>query len=652
MKYRCTIGKDGRKYYINKKTGKRVSSAIAKGKSGKCKIRLKKKRKGTYCVKGKGGNLYYFKDGKRISKTSIRSKKLKKMKCKKSKNKRKKTKSTKRKPKKKREVVKKVGSDGKEYYYDKSTGSRLRKKGTKKANTTKSGYKCIVGHDGKKYYQKDGKRVKKSDIPVSRLKKLEANCERSTSKRGKRKKDIEDMFNRDVKDLNLKKGCLERLRKKKLYDYQRRVVDYMVDNDGLLVCHSTGCGKTLTAVAASQCFLDNNRDGIVLIVCPTSQVLSFENEIVTSYGTKYKDRYIVMSYNNALMNKDILECKNKFMILDEVQSVKNFKGKTYEAIIDCAVLCKKRMVLTATPYMNSLLDFIPILNIINGNKYLVGSEYPKKNKDPRTKHFIDHKVLLKNNVDFVTICRKFLKIHYQEKTMCDDRFPEVKERYVVVEMSDKWERKYQKLITGERVKALQFLNPEKFYNAHRRVVNKVGNDEYFSNKLKKMLKVIKGGKTLIFTNWIEYGLRPITKFLEVNEISYGRFFGDLSMQRRKELVDRYNDNDMQVLIITSAGSEGLDLKGVRNVIVMDPVWNYSTLKQIIGRGVRLHSHAHLPPQERVVNVYKMMLVEKGKKELWDRDDDVLSGDALLYNIIRKKEGVHKNLDVMMKSLSI
>ena len=45
MKYRCTIGKDGRKYYIDKKTGKRVSSLKAKGKSGRCKVRTKTKRK-------------------------------------------------------------------------------------------------------------------------------------------------------------------------------------------------------------------------------------------------------------------------------------------------------------------------------------------------------------------------------------------------------------------------------------------------------------------------------------------------------------------------------------------------------------------------------------------------------------------------------
>ena len=660
MKYRCTIGKDGRKYYIDKKTGKRVSSLKAKGKSGRCKVRTKTKRKGTYCVTGKNGRSYYFKDGKRISKGSIKSRKLKKIKCKskkKSKRSSKKKNSSKKKQKskkvrKKREVIKKMGSDGKEYYYDKNTGKRLRKKGTKKANTKKSGYKCIVGHDGKKYYQKDGARIKKADVPVSRLKKLEANCEKSTSKRGLNKKDIEGMFTRNVKDMKLKKGCVERLKKRKLYDYQRKVVDYMVDNDGLLVCHATGCGKTLTAVASSQCFLDNNKDGIVLIVCPTSQVLSFKNEVETSYGSKFNDRYIIMSYNNALINKDILDCDNKFMILDEVQTIKNHKGKTYDAIINCAMRCKKRMVLTATPYMNSLLDFIPILNVINGDKYLVGSEFPKKSRDPKTKYFINHKVPLTENVEFVEICNRFLKVHYKEKTMCDNRFPDVNERFVIVEMSSKWQDKYNKLIIGERVKAMQFSNPEKFYNAHRRVVNKVGSDEYFSNKLKKMIRVIKGGKTLIFTNWLEYGIKPIIKFLDVNEISYGKFYGELSMMRRKELIDRYNDNDMQVLIITSAGSEGLDLKGVKNIIVMDPVWNYSTLRQIIGRGVRLHSHAHLPPQERVVNVYKMMLVEKGKKDVWFSDEELLSGDALLYRIIDRKQKVNDNLKIMMKNMSI
>ena len=67
------------------------------------------------CTIGKDGKKYYFKNGKRITKTKIKSKKLRKMKCTK----------TKRKP----NLVKKVGKDNKVYVYDTKTKSRIKKDG-------------------------------------------------------------------------------------------------------------------------------------------------------------------------------------------------------------------------------------------------------------------------------------------------------------------------------------------------------------------------------------------------------------------------------------------------------------------------------------------------------------------------------------------
>lgn len=60
---------------------------------------------------------------------------------------------------------------------------------------------------------------------------------------------------------------------------------------------------------------------------------------------------------------------------------------------------------------------------------------------------------------------------------------------------------------------------------------------------------------------------------------------------------------IKVIIITKAGSEGLDFKNVRQVHILDPWYNLSLLEQIIGRAVRNCSHVDLPFEKRNVCIF-------------------------------------------------
>lgn len=652
MKYKCTIGKDGRKYYF--KNGKRVSPRSIKKKRMKklkCKkSKTRRRKKGTYCRKGADGRKYYFKDGKRVPKRSIKKKKRKKLKCKKSKQTKRKIRKRKKESKKQKEdkpeIIKKVGKDNKEYLYDVKTKTRVKKDGTKK-NIKKTGYYCIKGNDGKVYYFKDGQRIKSDDIPIDIRLSLE--CTPTTRVRKV------DKFKDSMKKRKLRGECKDRIIDHTLNEYQEKCVDYMKTHNNLLVCHATGLGKTLTSITASQCFLDdNNRDGMVLVVCPASVVEQYKDQLIKFYGGKDMDRYMIISYNNMRINSDVVNCKNKFMILDEVHNLRNYDSQTYKSIIKCAKLCQKRMLLSATPYINDIRDFISIINILHGDENLVGSEYPKKNKEilPTKQYYINHKLPFDENVGFVTLCAEKLNMHYVENK--DTRyFPSVNEQYIEVKMNKEWEKQYKQLVSGNKVYNIMFSTPEAFYNAHRRAVNDIGGDDYFSMKLGAVLDIIKDGKTLIYTNWIDFGIKPIQKFLVENEITYNSFTGSVSSKERLKLVTSFNEGKVDVLIITAAGGEGLDLKGVRNIIILDPVWNHAKLRQIIGRGVRYKSHAHLPEDERNVNVYKMILLERkvGSNWLCDKNKS-MSGDAILYRIIEKKKVFNDNLKILYNSITI
>jgi len=84
---------------------------------------------------------------------------------------------------------------------------------------------------------------------------------------------------------------------------------------------------------------------------------------------------------------------------------------------------------------------------------------------------------------------------------------------------------------------------------------------------------------------------------------------DLSISKRQEAVDAYNSNEITILFISKAGSEGLDLKNTSYIIILEPAWNENSIEQIIGRGVRYKSHAGLPSSKKNVIIYKLYLIK-------------------------------------------
>jgi hypothetical protein len=74
-----------------------------------------------------------------------------------------------------------------------------------------------------------------------------------------------------------------------------------------------------------------------------------------------------------------------------------------------------------------------------------------------------------------------------------------------------------------------------------------------------------------------------------------------------ELKKRNNNNNMgeiiKVLMITSSGSEGINLRNTRYVHIMEPYWHPVRLEQVIGRARRICSHKDLPIEFQTVNVF-------------------------------------------------
>jgi superfamily II DNA or RNA helicase len=67
--------------------------------------------------------------------------------------------------------------------------------------------------------------------------------------------------------------------------------------------------------------------------------------------------------------------------------------------------------------------------------------------------------------------------------------------------------------------------------------------------------------------------------------------------------DNKDGNKIKIILISRSGSEGIDLKFIRQVHILDPWYNMNRIEQIIGRSVRNKSHKELPFEKRNVQIF-------------------------------------------------
>ena len=65
--------------------------------------------------------------------------------------------------------------------------------------------------------------------------------------------------------------------------------------------------------------------------------------------------------------------------------------------------------------------------------------------------------------------------------------------------------------------------------------------------------------------------------------------------------DNIDGKNIEVILISRTGSEGIDLKYIRNIFIIDPWYNINRLEQIIGRGIRENSHKLLPFEKPIIS---------------------------------------------------
>ena len=114
---------------------------------------------------------------------------------------------------------------------------------------------------------------------------------------------------------------------------------------------------------------------------------------------------------------------------------------------------------------------------------------------------------------------------------------------------------------------------------------------------------------------------------------------------------------IKVLMITSSGAEGIDLKNTRFVHIMEPYWHHVRINQVIGRARRICSHSDLPKHLQTVQVFLYLTVIGGEINLdqfYDikTADNSLTTDESLYDIMERKARLSTKFLDALKEVSI
>ena len=159
-----------------------------------------------------------------------------------------------------------------------------------------------------------------------------------------------------------------------------------------------------------------------------------------------------------------------------------------------------------------------------------------------------------------------------------------------------------------------------------------------------------------------------TEEKEILRLVYNGEWGLIPDSIGNELKKSFRNNNMgeviKVFMITSSGSEGINLKNTRYVHIMEPYWHPVRSEQVIGRARRICSHKDLPRALQTVEVFVYLMiftpeqlksdeaVELKRKDLSKMEPKVpLTSDQYLYEISEIKANLTQQLTEAIKESS-
>ncbi|MEX8547436.1 MAG: SNF2-related protein [Mucilaginibacter sp.] len=427
-----------------------------------------------------------------------------------------------------------------------------------------------------------------------------------------------------------------------------------------------GLGKTLQAITFLQFLKEKNPGSTQLIVCPTSLIFNWENELDkfcpdlkyhTYYGNmrSFDDAHfeqfdlILTSYGVVRLDVEHLSKFNwHYLILDESQAIKNPDAQVTKSLQ--LLKAKNRLILSGTPIQNNTYDLFAQFNFINPG-FLGQREFFKQEfANPIDKFGDKQKAEQLRRMVYPFMLRRT-----KEQVATD--LPDKTEMILWCSMDkaqrsiyDEYKNYYRNLLLKKideegmgksGIYVLEGLLRLRQICDHPALIKDVEtvSESVKTEELMREIRENAGGhKLLVFSQFTEM-LHLLNKELEQAAIAHCYLDGSTPLAKRKTEVKRFQeDESIKVFLISlKAGGVGLNLTAADYVYLVDPWWNPAAEQQAVDR-------THRIGQTQKIFAYKMICkdtVEEKILQLQQKKktlaDDLINGDSSFIKKITKED---------------
>ncbi len=449
------------------------------------------------------------------------------------------------------------------------------------------------------------------------------------------------------------------LLKSKLLPYQLEGIAFLVGSGRAVLADDMGLGKTIQAIGAAELLAREVDIRRVLIICPASLKSQWRNEIfrfcdrscqlITGGGKERVDQYhndaffTICNYEQVMRDLATVESVPwDLIVLDEGQRIKNWESKTSQMIR--SLRSPFAIVLSGTPLENRLDELFTVVQFVDDR--LLGPAY---------RFFHRHRKVDERGkpVGYQRLdeLRELLKPILLRRRRNDvlQQLPERTDEIIrIAPTAEQLEISDAQLKVAARIAAKKFLTEMDLLRLQKALLlARMAADSTFlitkeepeySSKLERLHELLAdlvaepSRKIVLFSEW-KTMLDRIEKKLALIGCEWVRLDGSVPQKHRAGIVHEFQTNpDCRLIMMTNAGSTGLNLQSANTIVNVDLPWNPAVLEQRIAR-------AHRMGQKNPVHVYK--LVSEGTIE-----------ERLLETLASKQDLADAALDIDSEVCSV
>lgn len=422
-----------------------------------------------------------------------------------------------------------------------------------------------------------------------------------------------------------------------LLPYQLDGIAFAVGAGRAMLADEMGLGKTIQGVGTAELLARLAGIQRVLVITPASLKSQWRAEIqrfsgrscqlVSGSAEERADQYAqpafftICNYEQVLRDLTPIERSAwDLIILDEGQRIKNWEGKTSRVIK--SLRSQFALVLSGTPLENRLEELYSVVSFIDDRR--LGPAYRFLHQH-RT---VDDggRICGYKNLD---VLRETLKPLILRRTRASValQLPERSTEMVRVrptaeqlEMSDQHTKAAARIAAKSYLTEMDMLRIQKHLLAARMAADSTflvdKQPPGFSSKLERLAELLEqlgsehDRKIIIFSEWTTM-LNLVEPLLKNLQMSFVRLDGDVPQKQRPAIIDEFQTStECRAILMSNAGTTGLNLQAANTVINLDLPWNPAVLEQRIGR-------AHRMGQKRPVQVYLMITEDTLEERLLD-----------------------------------